>query len=65
VDVRVRIDAQGRVVSASPLTKGHSGLETYLAARAVTAAKQWHFEPAREDGKPVVGTEIIHFNFEK
>jgi len=65
VDVRVQIDAQGRVTSASPLTRAHSGLETYLAGRAVAAAKQWRYKPARQNGNAVAGTEIIHFNFEK
>lgn len=65
IDVRVQIDAQGRVTSASPLTKAHSGLETYLAGRAVAAAKQWRYKPARQNGNAVAGTEIIHFNFEK
>ena len=65
IDIRVQIDAQGRVISASPLTKAHSGLETYLAGRAVAAAKQWRYKPARQNGNAVAGTEIIHFNFEK
>jgi TonB family protein len=65
VDVRVKIDAQGRVVSAIPATRAHSSLETFLEARAVAAAKQWRFEPAREGGKAVPGSEIIHFTFDK
>jgi hypothetical protein len=65
LDVRVKIDAHGRVVSAVPVSKPHSGVESFLAARAVYAAKQWRFEPAREDGKAVPGTEIIHFVFDK
>jgi TonB family protein len=59
VDVRVKIDAEGRVTSASPLTRGHNGLEAFLIARAVEAAKQWRYEPAPP------ASEIIHFNFEK
>jgi hypothetical protein len=65
IDVRVEIDAKGRVISAKPVTKQHSGLEEYLAGRAVQAAKQWRFEPARENGQPVNGTQVIHFVFEK
>jgi hypothetical protein len=65
LDVRVKIDAHGRVVSAVPVSKPHTGVESFLAARAVYAAKQWRFEPAREDGKAVPGTEIIHFVFDK
>ena len=65
IDVRVQIDARGRVVSATPVTKQHSGLNEYLASRAVQAARLWRFEPARENGKAVAGTQIIHFVFEK
>jgi len=65
VDVRVRIDERGRVVSATPITKLHDGLEEYLGSRAVAAAKLWRFEPARENGKPAQGTQTIHFVFTK
>lgn len=65
IDVRVQIDARGHVVSATPVTKQHSGLDEYLAGRAVQAARLWRFEPARENGKPVAGTRILHFVFEK
>lgn len=59
VDVRVRIDEEGRVVSATPVTRAHSGLESFLTERAVAAAKQWRYKR----GTP--GTEIIHFTFKK
>jgi hypothetical protein len=65
IDVRVQIDARGHVVSATPVTKQHSGLDEYLASRAVQAARLWRFEPARENGKPVAGAQILHFVFEK
>jgi hypothetical protein len=65
IDVRVSIDTHGRVVSAAPVTKQHSGLEEYLATRAVQAARLWRFEPARENGKPVTGTQTLHFVFTK
>ena len=65
LDIRVKIDAHGRVTSAVPVSKPHSGVESFLATRAVYAAKQWRFEPAREDGKAIPGTEIIHFVFDK
>jgi hypothetical protein len=65
IDIRVRVDSHGRVTEATPVAKQHSGLETYLAGRAVAAAKQWRFEPARENGRPVPGTETIHFVFER
>jgi hypothetical protein len=65
IDVRVQIDEHGRVTSATPVTKLHGGLEEYLAARAVQAAKQWRFDPAKADGKPVDGAQTIHFVFTK
>ncbi len=65
IDVRVQIDTRGHVVSATPVTRQHSGIEEYLAARAVQAAKLWRFEPARENGTAVAGTQILHFVFEK
>ncbi len=65
IDVRVHIDARGRVVSATPVARQHSGLDQYLAGRAVQAARLWRFEPARENGKAVAGSQVIHFTFEK
>lgn len=65
IDVRVRVDARGRVVSAVPLVKEKAGLNAYLASRAVYAAKLWRFTPARENGKPAPSTQTIHFVFEK
>jgi hypothetical protein len=65
VDVRVRIDAQGRVTSAIPVVKPHTNLDVFLATRAVYAAKQWRFEPARQNGHPIPASQIIHFVFEK
>ncbi len=65
LDVRVEIDTRGRVISAKPIGRQRTDIEQYLAARAVQAAKQWRFEPARENGSPVDGTEILHFVFEK
>jgi hypothetical protein len=65
IDIRVRVDSHGRVTEATPVSKQHTGLETYLVGRAVSAARQWRFEPAREGGKAVPGTETIHFVFER
>jgi len=63
IDVRVHIDDHGRVTAANTITKLHDGLEEYLGSRAIQAAKQWKFEPAKESGKPVDGTQTIHFVF--
>ncbi len=65
IDVRVQIDVRGRVVSAAPVKKPHAGLDAYLASTAVQAARQWRFEPARENGRAVPGSQTIHFVFER
>lgn len=65
VDVRVEIDTRGRVVSATLLTKVRSDIDKYLSSRAVQASRQWRFEPAREDGRAVAGSQILHFVFER
>jgi Gram-negative bacterial TonB protein C-terminal len=65
LDVRVQIDEHGRVTSAEPVVKPRKGLETYLAGSAVKAARLWRFEPARENGKPVVGSQTLHFVFQQ
>jgi len=65
IDVRVKVDRIGRVQSAESVTKTGDGLHKYLASRAVAAAKQWRFEPARDNGQPVAGEETLHFTFER
>jgi hypothetical protein len=60
IDVKVKVDRKGRVVSAVPVAKEKDGLHKYLAARAVIAARQWRFEP-----QPAEGEETIHFVFQK
>jgi hypothetical protein len=64
VDVRVRIDRTGRVVSAVPVAHAR-GLTSYLASKAVAAARKWRFAPAHEGDTPVPSTQVIHFVFEK
>lgn len=64
IDVRVKVDAKGHVTAATPVKK-HSGLEGFLAQRAVSAAKQWRFTPAKKDGKAVPGSQTIHFVFDR
>ncbi len=65
IDVRVHIDARGRVVSATPTSRPAAGLNSYLASRAIYAARLWRFAPARENGRAVPSTQTIHFVFEK
>ena len=64
IDVKVSIDRQGHVTSATALQHG-DGLINYLAIRAVAAAKEWTFKPASRNGKPVASTRTIHFVFEQ
>jgi hypothetical protein len=65
LDVRVAIDAHGRVTSAAPVVKPRKGLDAYLAGAAVKAARLWRFEPARENGKAVAGVQTLHFVFQQ
>lgn len=65
IDVRVQIDARGHVVSARAMAKQKTGLNQYLAGRAVQAARLWRFEPAHQNGKAIPSTETIHFVFER
>lgn len=65
VDVRVEIDASGRVRQATAVGKRRAGVDAVLAERAVRAARQWRFEPARRDGRPVAAWQTIHFSFNR
>lgn len=55
-DVRVRVDDWGHVGDIQ-LLSGHND----FGDRAVTAAAQWRFLPARLDGQPVDCEMILHF----
>jgi len=58
VVVEMEIDADGKVVSAIPI----SG-PTLLRASAVAAALQWEFEPCIVSGKPIATRSILTFRF--
>jgi hypothetical protein len=64
IDVRVSIDTKGRVTQATAVQHA-DGLVDYLAKRAVAAARQWTFTPAKRAGKAVESTRTIHFVFEQ
>jgi hypothetical protein len=64
IDVRVAIDREGRVTGATAL-QHEDGLIDFLAKRAVAAARQWTFTPAKRAGKAVNSTRTIHFVFEQ
>jgi TonB family protein len=62
VEIKVTVDATGRVTRAEPLaSKG--AIAEYLGKAAATAALVWKFEPARIDGKPAPGELILQFRF--
>jgi len=59
VEVRLAIDATGKVLSANPV--GEEGtLATTLAAEA---ARLWRFEPTHRGERAVPSTVIIPFKF--
>lgn len=63
IPVLLNINASGRVVKAVPQGRG-DGIYQYLAARAVAAAKEWRFSPARgSDGSAMPATKTVYFTF--
>ena len=59
VKLALELDEAGRVTSATPLTALPNG----LTERAVAAARQSTFAPAKIDGKPARGSGILTYNF--
>jgi outer membrane biosynthesis protein TonB len=64
IDVKVSIDREGHVTRATAV-QHEDGLVDFLGKRAVAAARQWTFSPARRRGKPVESSRTIHFVFEQ
>lgn len=62
VHVRVSIDANGRVKEAVPEPNGKDA-NGLVASAAVTAARQWVFQPAMLRGRPVPAEHLIVFDF--
>jgi len=60
VDVEIIVDEKGRVISAKAL-RGHM----LLRQAAVTAARQWRFNPTEIDGVPVQALGVIQFDFKR
>ena len=60
VAVKVAIDVSGRVSNAEALSKRVS--PPFVAA-ALSAARQWVFEPARSNGAPVPSELVLEFKF--
>jgi protein TonB len=62
VAVRVHIDKSGRVVGATAASAS-GPVATSLVRYAVAAARQWRFQPARRNGKPVQSERVLEFLF--
>jgi TonB family protein len=62
IAVQVSIDATGNVTAAHAAENGDNR-NVALAGSAVTAARQWRFQPATLNGKPVPGEYTIVFAF--
>ncbi|MBV8808564.1 MAG: TonB family protein [Acidobacteriaceae bacterium] len=62
IEVRVRIDARGKVAEAQ-VVNTPSGNENVLTSAALSAAKQWLFEPAQMGGDRVPSDHRIVFHF--
>jgi len=62
IQVKVIIDAAGKVTHAEPLvSKG--AITEYLGKVAAAAARVWKFEPARLDGQAVPSELLLQFRF--
>jgi hypothetical protein len=63
VRVLVDVDANGKVVNAVSVTQG-SKMTQSLIPLAVEAARQSHFEPAKQGDRKVAGQATLQFRFE-
>lgn len=62
IQIRVQVDAAGKVTAAGPLaTSGSMG--KFLGAAAANAARMWTFEPANDGHRRVPGELMIEFTF--
>jgi TonB family protein len=62
VVVRVSVDANGAVSSASFDSEGHS---RYFADHALSAARNWKFKPAQVNGAAAPSQWTLHFQFRR
>lgn len=62
VEVRVQVDARGKVTNAA-LVRAEKSAGIFLSRYALAAAYQWEFKPATAGGKPVDGEVLIRFQF--
>ena len=64
IEVKVEIDKEGRVVSATPVDLV-TPAQKLLAPEAAQAARLWRFEPARRNQEPVPSEATLKFDFER
>ena len=64
MEVKVEIDAEGKVVNVTPV-EPLSATQKLLAPQAAQAARLWRFEPARRNGEPVGSESRVKFDFER
>ena len=62
VDVRVKVDATGKVISAEPMRLS-GPMRPFLERAAADAARQWRFEPAQIGDDKVEGEALVQFRF--
>jgi hypothetical protein len=62
VQIRVQIDAAGKVIKVTPITS-NAYVDIRLVQAAAAAAKSWVFDPATIDGRPVPSERILDFHF--
>ena len=62
VSVRVKIDPDGRVVEAM-LQDARTSAANFLGKRAVDAARQWRFDPARRGNRKIYADMVLRFRF--
>jgi hypothetical protein len=62
IGILVSIDSKGRVKGAHP-DENNSGKNLFLTGLAVSAAKEWTFQPATRNGEAVPGEYRIQFVF--
>jgi outer membrane biosynthesis protein TonB len=64
VEVKVSIDAKGRVVAATPVGISNS-IQRLLAPSAAQAAMLWRFTPASRNGQPIESEMVLRFEFDR
>ncbi|MCL4402158.1 MAG: energy transducer TonB [Acidobacteria bacterium] len=62
VDLKVRIDETGRVLGTEFLRRG---TQPMVAGLVRDAAREWEFQPAERNGRPVSSEMVLHFRFRR